>query len=134
MSVSVVAGPGFEPTPQLPIACCVARIRPLPGALECKGRKGTVEPDTVRSAANNALAEKDLARIVIATNTQFSNATRDWVKTWQAKHPEPRVVLWDHIALERMLSEHPQVVLRLFSHTLSPAGRARDGGALLDQD
>lgn len=93
--------------------------------VECKGRKGTLEADAVKSATVNALAKQGLARLVIATNTQFSNPTRDWVKEWQTKHPVPVVDLWDHITLERYLSQHPQVVMRLFSQALSPAGRAR---------
>lgn len=91
--------------------------------IECKGRKGTVEADAVKSAVNNALARSDLAYLVIVTNTTFSNPTRDWVKTWQASHPRPRVKLWDQTSLERLLSRQPSVVLRLFAQALSPAGR-----------
>lgn len=90
--------------------------------IECKGRKATVEPDEVKSAANNALALGDLAYLVVVTNTTFSNPTRDWVKVWQDSHPRPRVKLWDHETLERLLSRHPTVVLRLFSEALSPEG------------
>lgn len=93
--------------------------------IECKGRKGTVEADAVKTAIINAMARKELAQIVMATNTQFSNPTRDWVGEWQMKHPLPRVMLWDQVTLERYLSDHPQVVLRLFSQALSPEGRAR---------
>lgn len=90
--------------------------------IECKGRKGTVEPDEVKSAVNNATAHGDLAYLVVVTNTTFSNPTRDWIRNWQASHPRPRVRLWDHETLERLLSKHPSVVLRLFSEALSPAG------------
>ncbi len=90
--------------------------------IECKGRKGTVEADEVRAAVNTSLAQDDLDHLVIVTNTTFSNPTRDWVKQWQAKHPRPRVKLWDHSNLERLLSQHPQVVLRLFSEALSAEG------------
>jgi len=83
--------------------------------IECKGRKGTVEADEVKSAINNALAYEGLHCIVIATNTQFSNPTRDWVKQWQIKHPIPQVQLWDQAQLERYLSRHPDVVLWLNS-------------------
>jgi hypothetical protein len=93
--------------------------------IECKGRKGTVEPDAVKSAALNAQAKEGLTRLIVATNTQFSNPTRDWVKEWQKKYPSPVVDLWDRATLERYLSQHPQVVLRLFSEALSPTGRAR---------
>jgi hypothetical protein len=91
--------------------------------IECKGRAGTVEPDEVKAAVNNALAFEGLDCLVVATNTQFSNPTRDWVKVWETKHPRPRVQLWDHTHLERYLSRHPDVVLRLFSEALSLQGR-----------
>lgn len=93
--------------------------------IECKGRKGTVDADAVKSAALNAQAKHNLTRLVIATNTQFSNPTRDWVKEFQTRFPSPLIDLWDRATLERYLSQHPQVVLRLFSEALSPAGRAR---------
>ena len=35
--------------------------------IECKGRKGTVEPDEVKSAVNNALAKEGLDYLVVAT-------------------------------------------------------------------
>ncbi len=91
--------------------------------IECKGREGTVEASEVKAAVNNALAFEGLDYIVIATNTQFSNPTRDWVREWQRKHPKPKVQLWDKAQLERYLSRHPDVVLRLFSQALSLQGR-----------
>lgn len=91
--------------------------------VECKGRKGTVEASEVKSAVNNALAYEGLDRLVIASNTQFSNPTIDWVKDWQKKFPKPIIDLWDKAHLERYLSRHPEVVLRLFSEALSMDGR-----------
>jgi len=91
--------------------------------IECKGRTGTVEPQEVKDAIVNAEAKRQLDYIVIATNTQFSNPTRDWVKEWQLTHDRPKVKLWDHAHLERLLSRHPDVVLRLFSEALSLKGR-----------
>jgi hypothetical protein len=93
--------------------------------IECKGRSSTVDPDEAKSAANNALARADVDCLVVATNTQFSNPTRDWVKTWQTAHPKPKIKLWDHSQLERFLSRHPDVVLRLFSDALSMDGRLK---------
>lgn len=90
--------------------------------IECKGRKGTVEASEVKEAVNNSTSKQNLAYLVIATNTTYSNPTRDWVKDWQKSHPLPRVKLWDHETLERLLSKHPNVVLRLFSEALSPEG------------
>jgi Restriction endonuclease len=91
--------------------------------VECKGRTGTVEPAEVRSAVINAQAKSELDYLVIVTNTQFSNPTRDWVREWQGSHQSPKVKLWDHPYLERLLSRHPDVVLRLFSEALSMQGR-----------
>jgi len=91
--------------------------------IECKGRTDTVEPNEVKSAVVNAQARGGLDYVVIATNTQFSNPTRDWVKEWQVTHVRPKVKLWDHAHLERLLSRHPDVVLRLFSEALSLQGR-----------
>jgi Restriction endonuclease len=93
--------------------------------IECKGRTATVEPDEVKSAVTNASAIEGLDYVVIATNTQFSNPTRDWVKAWQAKNPRPKIKLWDRAQLERYLSRHPEVVLRLFSEALSVEGRLK---------
>ena len=91
--------------------------------IECKGRSGTVDPGEVKAAITNASAFDELDYVVIATNTQFSNPTRDWVKQWQAKNSSPKVKLWDHEQLELYLSHHPDVVLRLFSEALSLEGR-----------
>jgi hypothetical protein len=90
--------------------------------IECKGRKGTVDPDEVKSAANNCMARPEVAYLVVVTNTNFSNPTRDWVKQWQNGRPRPGVKLWDQGTLERLLSQHPNVVLRLFSEALSAPG------------
>lgn len=98
-------------------------VEPQTWWVECKGRSATVEPDEVKSAVVNAQAKGNLDCVVIATNTQFSNPTRDWVKEFQAKHPRPKIKLWDSGHLERLLSRHPEVVLRLFSEALSVDGR-----------
>ncbi|MEB2485491.1 restriction endonuclease [Burkholderia multivorans] len=93
--------------------------------IECKGRTGTVESNEVKAAVNNALAYDGVDRLIIATNTQYSNPTLDWVKEWQKKHPTPKIQLWDQAHLERYLSRHPDVVLRLYSEALSMHGRAQ---------
>lgn len=90
--------------------------------IECKGRAGTVEKDVVTSACNTVLADASVDCLVIVTNTTFSNPTRDWVKTWQARFPKPQVLLWDQPVLERMLAAQPSTVLRLFAGALSSAG------------
>jgi len=63
-----------------------------------------------------------VACVLIVTNSTFSNPTRDWVRDWQASHPTPRVRLWTRNELERLLAQHPSVVLRLFAEALSSEG------------
>lgn len=90
--------------------------------IECKGRRDTLETEAVKNTVVNA-APAGLASLVIVTNTTFTNPTRDWVKSWQAANPRPRIKLWDKDVLERQLSRHPSVVLRLFAEALSTAGQ-----------
>lgn len=98
------------------------QIEPKRWWIECKGRAGTVEKDAVTSACNNVLSDRNVDCLVIATNTTFSNPTRDWVKAWQARFPRPQILLWDQAVLEHMLSDQPSTVLRLFEGGLSSAG------------
>lgn len=91
--------------------------------IEAKGRTATVEPSAVREAVNNSQARSDVDILVVATNSVFSNPTRDWVQEWQSIHQRPTVRLWDRNSLERMLSERPEVVLRLFSNALTPQAK-----------
>lgn len=90
--------------------------------IEAKGRTGTVAAQRVKDALNNTLARSDIDVIVVATNTTFSNPTRNWVKEWQVTHQRV-AYLWDREDLERMIVRHPSVVLRLFDKALSPQGR-----------
>lgn len=91
--------------------------------IESKGRGSTVEPDAVKTAIFNAAAVPDLDVLVIATNSLFSNPTRDWVKEWCSAHPRQAVRLWDRTTLEQLISRHPQVVIRLFPHALTVDGK-----------
>lgn len=100
-------------------------LSPITWWVECKGRGGTVEPQAVKEAAVNAQARADLGVLVIATNSTFSNPTRDWVREFQTSHPKIRILLWDQVTLERLISRQPSVVLRLFSQALSFSGRLR---------
>lgn len=91
--------------------------------VEAKGRRGTPGKSVVRDAVLNAEGRRDIDVLVVATNTQFSNPTRDWVREWQCSHPRPRVRLWERNQLERMIVRHPSVVARLFATALSLEGR-----------
>ncbi|MDB5990340.1 MAG: hypothetical protein JWQ10_1743 [Herbaspirillum sp.] len=98
-------------------------LRPQTWWFECKGRKGTVESSAVKNAAVNASAFIHVDAVVIVTNTTFSNPTIDWVKSWNTSCQKQQVQLWDKSRLEQLISRQPSVVLRLFSKSLSLAGR-----------
>lgn len=91
--------------------------------VEAKGRTVTVEPAEVKSAVLNAAGKSGIDVLVVATNTVFSNPTRDWVKEWQTTHPLPRVKLWERTELENHCSKNPIAVLRLFSKALTSQGK-----------
>jgi hypothetical protein len=91
--------------------------------IEVKGRSGTLERDAVESAVNHAAGSPDVDSLVIVTNTRFSNPTRDWVKGAQQKHTTPKVSLWVNTNLERLVVQHPEVVIRFFADALSLDGK-----------
>ena len=98
-------------------------LEPQTWWFECKGRKSTVEPGAVKSAAQNALAYADVDVVVVVTNVRFSNPTVEWVKSWNSTHAKPQLKLWDRSHLERLISQQPSVALRLFAESLSLTGR-----------
>lgn len=91
--------------------------------IEAKGRSSTVPPTQVKSAVLNAAGKPDLDVLVVATNSTFSNPTRDWVREWQRSNSRPKVRLWDQQNLEKLVCQNPEVAVRLFSEALSPQGR-----------
>jgi hypothetical protein len=93
--------------------------------VEAKGRgaDATVERFAVQQAVHDAWAREDLDCLVVATNTTFSNPTRDWVKEWATSKPRPAIQLWDRSELERLLASQPEVAIRMFAEALSPQGR-----------
>jgi hypothetical protein len=91
--------------------------------VEAKGRSTTVEPAVVKESVHNASGVAEIDVLLIATNTQFSNPTRDWVRQWQKSHPRLNIKLWDRYNLEKLISQHPSVAVRLFAKALSPQGR-----------
>lgn len=91
--------------------------------VEAKGRSATVEASAVKEAVHNATGRRDIDVLIIATNSMFSNPTRDWLAAWQKSERRLRVKLWDRQDLERLLSRHPEVVIRLFSKALSVQGK-----------
>jgi hypothetical protein len=98
-------------------------IRPERWWLQAKGRSATVERAAVQQAVLDASANAAIGTLVIATNSRFSNPTRDWVSERMGAHPRPRIILWDRDALERMVIRHPSVVARVAPGALSDVGR-----------
>jgi len=93
--------------------------------VEAKGRTGTVDSNEVHRAVHNAAGKSNVDVLVIATNSVFSNPTRDWVKNWQQDHPRPIIKLWEKTQLENLCSKNPLAVIRLHSHALSPQGKVQ---------
>ena len=91
--------------------------------VEAKGRSRSVERRAVQNALKDAEARSEVDVLVVVTNTTFTNPVRDFVTEWNALRKRPAVKLWDRDILEKMLSRHPSVVARLFSHALSPQGQ-----------
>ncbi len=91
--------------------------------IESKGRVGKVEPDEVKGVVLNVAGKASVDVLVIATNSNFSNPTRDWVKEWQRGHPRPIIKLWERTELEKFCSKFPTAVMRLYSKALSTQGR-----------
>ena len=91
--------------------------------VEAKGRKSTVEPTEVKNAILNAAGNSNVDVVVIATNTNFSNPTRGWVKEMQRDNPRPIIKLWERTELEKLCSENPVAVIRLYSKALSNQGK-----------
>lgn len=91
--------------------------------VEAKGRTKTVEKSEVQSAVLNVAGNPNIDTLIIATNTNFSNPTRDWVKEHSNIHRQPSVQLWEKTELENYCSKHPQAVIRLFSKALSHQGK-----------
>lgn len=99
--------------------------------VEAKGRSKTVEPSEVHEAVLNAAGKSHVEVLVIATNANYSNPTRDWVKDWQKDHPRPIVKLWEKIELENLCSKNPLAVIRLHSQAISPQGKVEVAKAKL---
>jgi hypothetical protein len=91
--------------------------------VQAKGRERRVEPRAVKETLNNVSAVSDVRILIIATNADYSNPTKDWVVDWQKSHPLPVVRLWSRHDLERIVSRRPSVVARLFPDALSDQGK-----------
>lgn len=86
--------------------------------VESKGRTGTVERGAVQQAVLDASGRSDVDILVIATNSRFSNPTRDWVSEHSRSHPRPLVKLWDRDNLDRLVRKYPTVMARVLPNAL----------------
>lgn len=112
--------------------------------VECKGRSGTVERSAVQEAVLDAGARSDIDVLVVATNSRFSNPTRDWVTERARSFTRPVVKLWDRDSLDRLVRRYPTVMARVLPQVLPDeerlqllVGRFEEIGeepALLDLD
>ncbi|CAL9571048.1 hypothetical protein SUDANB174_04796 [Streptomyces sp. enrichment culture] len=93
--------------------------------IECKGRSGTVERGAVQQAVLDACARTDVDVLVVATNSRFSNPTRDWLEERLRVHPHPLIKLWDRDNLDRLVRRHPTVAARILPAMLSEEERLR---------
>jgi hypothetical protein len=118
---STDGGRDLEATFSLPLPD--GELRPERWWLQAKGRTATVERSAVQRAVLDASADPEIATLVVATNSRFSNPTRDWIAERTRANDRPRVVLWDRDALERMVARHPVVVARVAPGALSDHGR-----------
>jgi hypothetical protein len=91
--------------------------------LDPVSRNHLVPPGVVREIVVETAAFAEVDVVAIATNSRFSNDTRDWLAEWIRSHPRPAVLLWDREALERMLTQHPSGVARVAPVALSLDGQ-----------
>jgi hypothetical protein len=86
--------------------------------VEVKGRSKSVEPNAVKSAVLNAAGNDDVDVLVVASNSDYTNPTRDWVKEWQRTHRRPRVRLWDRSVLDKLVRENPVISARVIPEVI----------------
>lgn len=93
--------------------------------VECKGRSETVERAAVQQAALDASHRTDIDVLVIATNSRFSNPTRNWVDERVRSFQRPAIRLWDKDRLDRLVRQYPTVVARVLPQALPDEERLR---------
>lgn len=93
--------------------------------VECKGRNETVERGAVQQAVLDASARTDIDVLVIASNSRFSNPTRDWVDDRERSFQRPAIKLWDKDRLDRLVRQYPTVVARVLPEALPDEERLR---------
>jgi hypothetical protein len=93
--------------------------------VDAKRRSATVSAGDVKSVAVNSVAFGEVDYIVIATNTFFSNPTRDWVAARNKQFTRPIVKLWDRNKLQELVDKYPSAAAKAFTIGLSFEDRNR---------
>ncbi len=93
--------------------------------IECKGRGATVPKSAVINAAQNASAyASEVDRLVIVSNSTFSNPTIDWVKAWNSSAANlPKVSLWSREKLGIQIRKYPVAAARVVPESIDPSKR-----------
>ncbi|MFC0112548.1 restriction endonuclease [Kibdelosporangium aridum] len=86
--------------------------------IDAKRRKKSVTPSDVKEVALNSLAAADVEALIIATNSTFTNPTRDWVKEFNKRTTGPVVQLWDRVTLQDLLDRYPAAAAAKFFEAL----------------
>ena len=90
--------------------------------IEVKGSNKTIPSSVVKNSIHNIAGHSNVDVHLIVTNQQISNPTKDWIKNWKISNPRPDIRVWEGHDLERLVSKHPVVAVRLFPKSLSPQG------------
>lgn len=93
--------------------------------IECKGRSATVPKSAVIDAAHNASAyASDVDRLVIVSNSRFSNPTVDWVESWNSSPANlPKVSLWGREKLGTQIRKYPVAAARVVPDSIESSKR-----------
>ncbi|MFF7793685.1 restriction endonuclease [Streptomyces sp. NPDC007991] len=93
--------------------------------MECKGRSATVPKSAVINATHNASAyASDVDRLVIVSNSSFSNPTVDWVDAWNSSPANlPKVSLWGREKLEIQIRKYPVAAARVVPDSIESSKR-----------
>ncbi|MGD9107829.1 MAG: restriction endonuclease [Gammaproteobacteria bacterium] len=82
--------------------------------VQVKGRKDTIKTDEVKKIINHiVIAYQEVDVIVIATNSIFTNATRDWIDKVQKTHKRPKIKMWDQNTLDKLIIKYcPAIIMQ----------------------
>jgi hypothetical protein len=94
-------------------------IEPQTWWIECKQRQRPVSPSVVKESILNSTAHSNVTNFIVATNSRFSNPTRDWVAAHNMRRLGPTVKLWDRRRLQSLVAKYPSAAARTLVSALS---------------